>query len=102
MHDIEDNQIFFNTFRYIPFPVVITDIQGDIVFLNKAFEEITGYKSGDLMGKNPRILKSGEHSGAFYTDLWNKIKDGEIWTGEFYNRRKNGEFYRERAKIAPV
>ncbi|MBU1194052.1 MAG: cache domain-containing protein [Proteobacteria bacterium] len=82
--------------------VVITDRQGDIEYVNPAFEKITGYSKQELMGKNPRILKSGEQDDAFYRRLWETITGGETWNGRLTNKKKNGSFYVEEATISPV
>ncbi len=82
--------------------VVITDRTGTIEYVNPAFTRTTGYTYEEAIGQNPRILKSGKHSRAFYQKLWNTIQRGEIWQGEFINRRKDGSLYWERASIAPI
>jgi PAS domain S-box-containing protein len=82
--------------------IVITDVDANIVYVNPAFERVTGYSREEAMGKNPRILKSGTQSVEFYAALWEKIKAGESWTGQFLNRAKSGRFYREEASISPV
>jgi PAS domain S-box-containing protein len=83
--------------------VVITDLDGKIEYVNAKFEEVTGYTLEEVLGKNPRILKSHTTEGAdFYRDLWGTIISGHEWHGEFYNRRKDGTFYWEEAAIAPI
>jgi PAS domain S-box-containing protein len=82
--------------------VVITDAQGIIQYVNPAFETITGYLKNDIIGQNPRVLKSGRHEAAFYRDLWNTISAGQTWTGRFINKRKNGSLYTEDATISPM
>jgi len=82
--------------------VVITDANGKINYVNPAFERITQYSRSEASGKNPRILKSGQHSPAFYRDLWDTITRGHPWVGQFVNRRKDGSLYREDATISPV
>ena len=82
--------------------VVITDVQGIIQYVNPAFETITGYLKNDIIGRNPRILKSGRHETAFYRSLWNTISSGQTWTGRFINKRKNGSLYTEDATISPM
>ena len=82
--------------------ILITDPAGDIVFANPAFERITGYKLEEVLGRNPRLLKSGEHDTAFYQSLWETITSGEVWTGRLVNRRKDGELYTEYCTISPV
>lgn len=82
--------------------IVITDKEGTIQYANPRFEETTGYTVREALGQNPRILKSGEQDAAFYQVLWATISGGQIWYGEFHNRRKDGTQYWERATIAPV
>ncbi len=82
--------------------VVITDLKGSIEYVNPKFTEVTGYSTSEVLGKNPRILKSGSQSDAFYKDLWETISSGEQWHGEFQNRRKDGSLYWEQTSIAPV
>ncbi|HEY3312210.1 MAG TPA: PAS domain S-box protein, partial [Anaerolineales bacterium] len=82
--------------------IVITDTEGRIEFVNPQFEQTTGYSLEEVLGKNPRILKSGEQSREFYQDLWETIKSGRIWRGELHNRRKDGSYFWEEASIAPV
>jgi PAS domain S-box-containing protein len=82
--------------------VVITDTLGSIEYVNPAFERITGYSSPEVLGKNPRILKSGEHDAVFYKTLWDTINSGSIWTGSFINKKKDGSLFQEDATISPV
>ncbi len=82
--------------------VVIVDKNGIIRYVNPKFTEITGYSADELIGKNPRILKSGYHTKEFYENLWSTILNGKDWEGEFLNRRKNGELYWDRGLISPV
>ena len=81
---------------------VITDTSGEIQYVNPAFTLMTGYSREEAAGKNPRILKSGRQSAAFYKELWDTIASGRVWHGEVINRRKDGTFYNEEMKIAPV
>jgi len=82
--------------------VVITDDQGTIEYVNPGFEHLTGYSVAESLGNKPSIVKSGAHSDAFYQGLWDTITDGGEWRGEFYNKKKSGEFYWESASISPV
>ena len=82
--------------------VVITNTTGDIEYVNPAFTRITGYSREEVLGHNPRILKSGKQDPAFYQQLWATILKGEIWHGELINRRKDGKLYTEEMNIAPV
>jgi len=82
--------------------IVITDTKGDIQYVNPAFETITGYTREEVLGRNPGVLKSGEHDQKFYQNLWDTIKRGDVWTGRFINRKKDGKLYHEEATISPV
>jgi len=82
--------------------IVITDVKGAIQYTNPRFEQTTGYTREEALGQNPRILQSGEHPAAYYRDLWRTIGQGQVWRGEFHNRRKDGTLYWEAATIAPV
>jgi len=85
-----------------PASVVITNTEGIIEYVNPKFTQVTGYTHDEAIGKNPRILKSGKQTQAFYKHLWDTISSGKDWRGEFCNRKKNGDFYWESASIAPV
>ncbi|MBN1581833.1 MAG: response regulator [Anaerolineae bacterium] len=82
--------------------VVITDTEGDIVYVNPAFEHVTGYGRAEVLGRNPRILKSNHQDLAFYQELWATICAGQVWSGNFVNRKKDGTLYTEEATISPV
>jgi PAS domain S-box-containing protein len=85
-----------------PVSVLITDINGNISYVNPWFSQVTGYGLEEVVGRNPRILKSGKHHSNYYKILWDTITKGEIWHGEFLNKKKNGELYWEQASISPV
>ncbi|MEO8369424.1 MAG: PAS domain S-box protein [Candidatus Solibacter sp.] len=82
--------------------IVITDIQGHITYCNPSFEQLTGYKRSEVVGCNPRFLKSGEQDVEFYGDLWLTIMAGAIWTGRFTNRKKDGTLYHAEGTISPI
>lgn len=82
--------------------IVITDIDGRILWVNQAFSEMTGYSLDEVIGKNPRLLKSGVQTVAFYQNLWDTVLAGRVWRGELVNRRKNGGHYTEEMTITPV
>jgi diguanylate cyclase (GGDEF)-like protein/PAS domain S-box-containing protein len=85
-----------------PVSVVMTDTQGNIEYVNRAFEEATGYAATEALGKNPRILKSDNTPAAIFEALWKAIVSGHSWQGELQNRKKDGTLFWERAYIAPV
>ncbi len=82
--------------------ILIADAEGTIVWVNDAFTHLTGYQRDEVVGRKPRILKSGEQPPSFYTDLWSTIKSGRVWQGEVVNKRKDGSTYREEMTITPV
>jgi PAS domain S-box-containing protein len=82
--------------------VVITDRDAKIEYVNPAFTRTTGYTRQEVLGQNPRVLKSGQHDQQFYREMWGTIAAGNLWRGEFTNRRKDGTLYMEEATITPV
>ena len=85
-----------------PAAVVITNVAGEIEYVNRKFSDITGHAQAGVIGRNPRFLKSGLTPLATYQELWATILSGAVWHGEFQNRRKNHELYWNRATISPV
>ena len=85
-----------------PASVVITNTTGEIEYVNPKFTEVTGYSLAEVLGKNPRLLKSGHQSREFYQELWTTITSGRDWRGEFCNRKKNGALFWESTVIAPI
>jgi len=90
------------TVEQSPALVVVTSPEGNIEYVNAKFVEVTGYSREEVNGKNPKILKSGFHDQNFYAQLWERVLSGKEWTGEFLNKKKNGNLYWESAKISPV
>ena len=88
--------------EYTAEAVIVTDPQGKIEYVNPSFERMTGYSKAEVLGKNPRILKSGWHDALFYRRLWQTILAGQVWLGRIINRRKSDEIYYEEMTIAPV
>ena len=82
--------------------IVITDTSGNIQYANPAFTNLTGYKAEEVMGKNPRLLKSGRQDASYYENLWKTILAGRAWHGQLTNRRKDGTLYTEEMTITPV
>ena len=82
--------------------IVITDKTGNIMSVNPSFTALTGYTVSEVLGKNPRVLKSGQHDAAFYRQLWETITAGKVWSGEVVNKRKDGSLYTEEMTITPV
>ncbi len=82
--------------------VVITDTDGIVQWVNPAFTECTGYTFDEVVGSSAQMLKSGKHNAQFYQELWETITAGDVWRGEFINRKKDGTIYHDEATITPV
>ncbi|MEW8022997.1 MAG: putative bifunctional diguanylate cyclase/phosphodiesterase [Candidatus Thiodiazotropha sp.] len=82
--------------------ITVTDASGNIVSINPAFEAITGYSHEEVLGQNPRVLKSGHHPDSFYKEMWDTLLSTGHWRGEIWNRRKNGDAYPEWLTISAV
>lgn len=82
--------------------VVFTDRDARIEYVNPKFTELTGYSAREAIGKNPKILQSGQMPRELYEELWQTILAGKEWQGEFLNKKKNGDLYWERASISPI
>lgn len=98
----EQVQLLSEVVEHNPTVIVITDIEGGIEYVNTAFENVTGYLRSEVIGCNPRILKSGETTDESYKLMWEHITGGGTWQGEFHNRTKSGELYWERSTIGPL
>ncbi len=85
-----------------PTTIVITDTEGNIEYVNNKFTELTGYTFKEAKGKNASVLNSGRTNTKIFIDLWNTLKMGKVWKGEFINKKKNGEKFIEYATIAPI
>lgn len=83
-------------------PVVLTDRQGVIAYVNPAFTQVTGYAADEAIGQRPSLLRSGMHDTAFYQRLWTTILSGRTWSGQLVNRRKSGELYTDLQRITPL
>ncbi|MGQ1946263.1 PAS domain S-box protein [Geofilum sp. OHC36d9] len=90
----------FNTFFY---PMVLTDMKGDIVWANRQYMDLSGYSFNEMKGhKVGELQGSGEQTPAFYEEMWNTLRQGEVWRGELINKRKDGTRYFEELTISPV
>ncbi len=95
-------RLLIHALEQSPATIIISDAEGRIVYANPKFTETTGYAVDEVLGKNPRFLRSGHTPPAEYRQLWKTILAGKEWRGEFHNRRKDGSLYWERASISPV
>ncbi|HRN82557.1 EAL domain-containing protein [Nitrosomonas europaea] len=82
--------------------IVVTDLEPRIVAVNRAYTEITGYSAAQVVGKNPKIIRSGRHDKSFYQAMWSSLQEEGYWSGEIWNRRKNGEIYPQWLTISAV
>ena len=85
-----------------PVSVLITNLQGEIIYVNRKFTETSGYEVNEVLGRTPSFLKSGHTSPSDYQQLWESIEGGKEWRGVLHNRRKNGELYWESETICPI
>jgi PAS domain S-box-containing protein len=82
--------------------IVISDAEGIVLYVNPYFSEITGYTKEEVIGNNPRVLKSGQHDATFYETMWKTLASGQSWRGEIVNRKKDGSLFWESAAISPI
>ncbi|MBE9564764.1 MAG: EAL domain-containing protein, partial [Proteobacteria bacterium] len=85
-----------------PVSVMITDLEGTIEYVNPQFCKITGYRLDELIGQNPRLLKSGHTPEIQFKNMWNAITAGQSWSGELYNKKKNGDLFWENVTVSPI
>ncbi|MBX3042472.1 MAG: PAS domain S-box protein [Candidatus Kapabacteria bacterium] len=98
----EKTKLLTRAVEQSPVSITITSSDGAIQYINPVGVLNSGYDESELIGNNPRILKSGNHSKEFYKALWQTIKSGNDWNGEIYNRRKNGTYYWVKCLISPI
>jgi diguanylate cyclase (GGDEF)-like protein/PAS domain S-box-containing protein len=82
--------------------IVVTDAQARIVSVNRSFERLTGYTAAEAYGQNPRILQSGKHDAEFYANMWKSLREHGSWSGEMWDKRKDGSVYPKWATITTV
>jgi len=100
IHDL--NELILESLEQTNIVFFITDLKSKIVFVNRAFEELTGYKKEEVLGKTPRLLKSGKHEKQFYEEMWKTASAGKVWSGKVINRKKDGAVYTEKLTIFPI
>ncbi len=98
----QQNRMLSLVLEQSPVGVVVTDLVANITYVNDAHCRATGYTRDELVGKNPRLLQSGQTPAAVYVDMWQKLMSGATWVGELKNRKKTGEVYVEHAQILPL
>ncbi|MBN2653723.1 MAG: response regulator [Nitrospirae bacterium] len=99
---VEQLKKFYRAVEYSPVSIIITDLAGNIEYVNPRFTDVTGYVSEEVIGKNPSVLKSELTPDDRYTELWKTILGGRVWQGELQNRKKNGALFWEYASISPM
>ncbi len=109
IHDItdkkrteEENMLLKKAVESSNISISITNLQGDLIYVNPFFLKVTGYSPEEVLGRNPRLLKSGCQPAEFYTHMWNTILSGHDWEGEFQNKKKNGELFWVKAVLSPI
>lgn len=85
-----------------PVSIILTDLKGNIEYVNPKFTDVTGYAASEVIGKNPRILKTEHTASDSYKEMWEIISSGGTWRGEFLNKHKDGTNYWELASISPI
>jgi PAS domain S-box-containing protein len=93
---------FYNIAEKTIFPLVITDLDGDMNYVNPAYLAASGYSKEEVLGKNPNVFGSGRQSKKFWKKMWDTVRSGKVWVGEVENRRKNGEPYYAQLMISPI
>lgn len=99
---MEELNMYYKIVEQSPLPIILTDLDANIRYVNPKFTDLTGYEYEEVLGKRISLLKSGKVSDETYKQLWNTITTGNTWKGEFYNKKKDGTFYWERAIITPA
>jgi len=100
--DITEREMVAEIYRNSRQAILISDINNNIISVNAAFTEITGYSEEYAIGKNPKFLSSGKHDKSYFVEMWNSINESGHWSGEIYNKRKNGEIYPELLMINTI
>ncbi len=107
--EVDDHKLTADNLRKLsqaieqsPVSVMITDLDGNIEYVNPEFSRVTGYSAEEVVGKNPRILKSGHTPPSQFTNMWNSITTGQSWSGELYNKKKNGDLFWENVTVSPI
>ncbi len=102
LKNFDNFKLFEKLFLENPNAIMITDKASNIININYKFSQITQYSKDEVIGKNPKILQSGQHSNKFYKNIWESIVNNQIWRGEIYNKRKDGEIYPEELTIISI
>ena len=98
----EQNKLFSWVIEFSPSPILITDKEGNIEYVNHKYIKLTGYTLNEILGKNPRLLKSGYHDEKFYKEMWETILDGRIWRNDILNKTKDGRLIWQNLTISSI
>ena len=93
---------FYNIAEKTVFPLQVTSLEGKMLYINSAYEVVSGYTREELLGKNPNVFSSKKHSKIFWSNMWDTIKSGKVWVGEVENRRKDGSPFFSQLLISPI
>ena len=102
LYNFDEKDILTTAIEQASVAIVLTDIEANIIYVNPAFEKISGYLAEELIGENPRIVKSELTPPETYEKMWETISNGGIWNGEQINKRKDGSLYYEDSRITPI
>jgi len=99
---LQEVQLYKDAVNQAGDPILISGTDAKVIYVNKAFEDHSGYSLEELVGQNTRVLKSGNHDPEFYHSLWSVIKRGKTWQGKLINKKKDGSFYPVLMTVAPI
>jgi PAS domain S-box-containing protein len=102
MQATQESRRLLEVIRQAPISLMLTNTNGRIYYVNTHFCKVTGYRSDEIIGKNPAMLKSGLHENSFYENLWKTISKGKAWNNVFINKRRNGSLFYEDATVFPM
>jgi diguanylate cyclase (GGDEF)-like protein/PAS domain S-box-containing protein len=102
IHEEKQTSIYIKAFEATDNAIIVTEVDGTIISANQAFTDLTGYSREEVLGKNPRILQSGQHDQAFYKQMWDTLLNTGHWRGDLWDRRKDGVIYPKFMAISAI